>query len=251
MRFCIQREIDFRNFKDRLLKIQGVPLELALPHTLNDFLQNRHRLLDITRHLKERAIPVWSIQAPHGHISDATFRTWAPGIVGFAEAVGAETVVFFPEISSPEHRLEKQALALVNLRDLQERTKLIIGVETVAEMSRILTPSEIMQNNLPMVLDTSLISKPDITWILESYNTHVVNVHLSAVAHVGENRSADKKNQPVDSDPFCLDLLDRLSELDWKGIITLEYTPWLTSKSLEDRQLLEQIYHQHSQNPQQ
>lgn len=250
MRFCIQREIDFRNFKDRLLKIQGVPLELALPQNLDHFLQNRHLLLDITRHLRDLSIPVWSVQAPHGHLADDSFKTWAPSIVGFAEAVGSETIVFYPESSTPSDRLEHQTAALKNLRSLQERTKLVVAVETVADQLSIFAPSEIMQHNLPMVLDTSLISKPDITWILESYNTHVVNIHLSAVAH-GEQRTSDKKNQPIDNDPFCLDLLDRFSELGWNGIVTLEYTPWLTAKSLEDRNLLEQIYHQHTQHPQQ
>jgi len=39
-----------------------------------------------------------------------------------------------------------------------------------------------------------------------------------------------------------MDLLDRLQELGWQGLVTLEYMPWLHAKVLEDRKLLERIY---------
>jgi hypothetical protein len=39
-----------------------------------------------------------------------------------------------------------------------------------------------------------------------------------------------------------MDVLDRLQELQWGGLVTLEYMPWLHAKVLEDRKLLERIY---------
>jgi hypothetical protein len=68
-----------------------------------------------------------------------------------------------------------------------------------------------------------------------------VNVHLSAVTPGGE-RTIGRQFRPIDNDPFCLDLLDRLHELGWEGVVTLEYVPWLSAKAIEDRKLLEQIY---------
>jgi hypothetical protein len=246
MRFCIRRDIDFGHFKDRLAKVHGVPIELALPTALDLFQTNRHVLLDIARHLREKSIAVRSVQAPQGRISDVAFRGWGSGVAGFAEAIGAEMIVFYPENIPGSERQSLVAAACENLTYVRERTKVTVAVETVSEEGRVLGPREIMDHALPMVLDTSLLSKPDITWIMESYHTHVVNVHLSAVVPHGETPSTSRKFQPIDSDPFCMDLLDRFSELGWDGLVTLEYMPWLTAKSLEDRNLLEQIYHQHA-----
>jgi len=46
-------------------------------------------------------------------------------------------------------------------------------------MPRVLMPDEIMQNQIAMVLDTSRLPKSEITWVIESYHTHIVNLHLS------------------------------------------------------------------------
>jgi hypothetical protein len=246
MRFCIRREINFANSEERLGRVEGVPIEIALPPNLEDFLENRHRLLDVKRQIKKFKVPVRSVHAPHGHLADATFRNWAGGVIGFAEAVGSEIVVFHPETSSKEMRRKGQEAAILNLKYVQDRTQAIVAVETFREEDRVLTPDEIMENHLPMVLDTSLVPKPEITWIMESYRTHVVNLHLSAVIH-NERHAATGRFRPVDSDPFCLDILDRLQELEWKGVVTLEYMPWLSAKSMEDRHLLERIYHQNTE----
>ena len=220
-----------------------MPIEIALPPRLDDFLRDRHLLQDVKLHIDQFGIPVRSLHAPHGDLADQAFREWADEIAGFAEAQGAETAVFHPETRTGEERNDGKALALENIRSLQARTQAAIAVETFWEEDRVLTPDEIMDNGLPMVLDTSRIPKPEITWITESYHTHVKNVHLSAVTPGGEHHIAMRKFRPIDNDPFCLDLLDRLHELGWNGVVTLEYVPWLSSKSMEDRHLLERIYH--------
>ena len=74
------------------------------------------------------------------------------------------------------------------------------------------------------------------------HHTNIVNLHLSAVTRDRELRGIAKQYQPVERDNFCLDLLDRLQELEWNGVVTLEYMPWLHAKVLEDRKLLDRIY---------
>jgi hypothetical protein len=71
----------------------------------------------------------------------------------------------------------------------------------------------------------------------------VMNVHLSAVAYGNEHPAAARQFRPIDNDPFCMDILDRLHELGWNGMVTLEYLPWFSSKSVQDRHILERIYH--------
>lgn len=242
MRFCIRREVDFSTIEERLRKVQGIPIELAFPRDLDSFLERRHKLLDVRRSLRRFSIPVRSVHAPHGALAGRDFPTWASVIVGFAESVGAEIVVFHPETMTHEKGPGDVATALENIKQVQAKTKVLVALETLREKDRVLTPDEIMEKQLPMVIDTSLIPKSEITWIMESYHTHVSNIHLSAVSAGVEQQACARQFRPVDSDPFCLDVLDRLHELGWNGLVTLEYLPWLSSKSMEDRLLLERIY---------
>jgi len=246
MRFCIRREIDFSNTEERLRKVQGIPIEIAFPRKLEYFIEHRQKLMDVRRALRRFSIPVRSVHAPHGELAGKDFMDWARIAIGFAESVGAEIVVFHPETLSHEKGREDQTTALQNIKREQERTKVLISLETFREKDRVLTPDEIMENQLPMVIDTSLIPKTEITWIMESYHTHVSNIHLSAVSEGVEQQACARHFRPIDSDPFCLDILDRLQELGWNGLVTLEYLPWLSNKSMEDRLLLERIY-QYSQ----
>jgi sugar phosphate isomerase/epimerase len=242
MRFCIRREIDFSNSEERLKRVQGVPIEISLKPPLKELLENRHWLMDVTRQIKQFNNSVQSVHAPHVFFSDEFFRNGARLIIAFAEAIGSDVVVLHPERGSKETRKDEQREVLKNLKLLQEHTRVKIAIETFWDDERVLTPDEIMVNHLHMVLDTSHIPKPEITWIIESYRTHLVNVHLSAVTQGGEQHLAGRKFRPVENDPFCLDVLDRLYDLGWNGVVTLEYLPWLSDKSVEDRKLLESIY---------
>jgi sugar phosphate isomerase/epimerase len=242
MRFCIRREIDFASTEERLRKVQGIPIEIAFPPKIEEFLEGRLGLMEVRRCLAEFEIPVRSVHAPHGDLATSDFRNWAPIVAGFAEAVAAEIVVFHPEIRPEGSREEHLATCLDNIKFLQERTNVLVSLETFREHDRVLTPDDIMKNNLPMVLDTSLIPKTEITWIMESYHTHVSNIHLSAVSSGSDRHESTRQFRPIDNDPFCLDILDRLNELKWNGVVTLEYLPWLSNKSVEDRMLLERIY---------
>ena len=248
MQFCIRREIEFSNSEERLKRVQGIPIEISLRPSLKELLDNRHWLMDVKRQAQAFGIPVQSVHAPHIFFSDQFFRNGARLVIAFAEAIGADVVVFHPERKAKETRPDEQAAVLKDLKLLQEHTRVKIAVETFWDEERVLTPDEIMENQLHMVLDTSRIPKPEITWIVESYRTHMVNLHLSAVTQGGEQHLAGRQFRPIDNDPFCLDVLDRLYDLNWNGIVTLEYLPWLSDKSIEDRKLLHDIYHEAHQN---
>ena len=83
-----------------------------------------------------------------------------------------------------------------NIRHLQERTRVVIAMETFWDTKRILTPDQIMNESMPMVLDTSRLPKSEITWVIESYHTHIVNLHLSAVTRDRELQG-DRKAVPA------------------------------------------------------
>jgi sugar phosphate isomerase/epimerase len=242
MYFCIRRQIEYTNSDERLSKLQGVPIELALPQDLDAFLKDKARIPDIERQVRDYQVPVYSVNAPDGHLADGRFIDWAGKAVQFAEAVGAGIAVFHPEAAGPDSGDLDHLSVVENIKHLQERTQVVIAVETLWNSKRVLTPDQIMKESLPMVLDTSNLPKPEITWVIESYHTHIVNLHLSAVTRDRELKGIVKKFQPVERDNFCLDLLDRLQELEWHGVVTLEYMPWLHAKVLEDRKLLDRIY---------
>jgi hypothetical protein len=242
MYFCIRRQIEYANSDERLSKLQGVPIELSLPEELDAFLKDKDRLPDIEQQVKHYEVPVYSVHAPGGHLADSSFIDWAGKVVQFAEAVGSGIAVFHPEAAGPEGGDLDHLSVVENIRHLQERTQVVIAVETLWNSKRVLTPDQIMKDSIPMVLDTSHLPKPEITWVIESYHTHIVNLHLSAVTRDRELKGFAKKYQPVERDNFCLDLLDRLQELEWNGVVTLEYMPWLHAKVLEDRKLMDRIY---------
>ena len=242
MRFCIRQPITFSTSNDRLRKVSGIPIELAFPQDLDEFLAGKDHLQDVVQQVKEHKVPVQSVHAPDGHLADDLFGDWAGRVVQTAEALKAPIVVLHPEpepqgFAEPDHRA-----VIDNIQHLQDRTKVTIAMETFWDMPRILMPDEIMQNQLPMVLDTSRMPKSEITWVIESYHTHIVNLHLSSVTRDTGVKGIARQHQPIDRDGFCMDLLDRLQELGWQGVVTLEYMPWLHAKVLEDRKLLERIY---------
>lgn len=242
MRFCIRQPITFADSDARLRKLSAVPIELAFPPDLDEFMAGKDLLQDVARQVKLHQVPVCSVHAPDGHLADDTFGTWAGRVVHAAESMGAPIVVLHPEPVPTGTATADHGTVIENIRHLQERTSVTIAMETFWDTPRVLTPDQIMRSQMPMVLDTSRMPKPEITWVIESYHTHIVNLHLSSVIRDRGLKGIARQHQPVDRDGFCMDLLDRLQELEWNGVVTLEYMPWLHAKVLEDRKLLERIY---------
>jgi hypothetical protein len=44
MKFGIRCAVDFNNIKGRLSELQGVPIELALPYRVDDYLERRAKM---------------------------------------------------------------------------------------------------------------------------------------------------------------------------------------------------------------
>jgi hypothetical protein len=239
MYFCIRREIDQLNSDDRLSKLRGVPIELAFPQDLAEFLKDKDHLVEVERQVKDYEVPVYSVHAPDGHLADGNFIDWAGKAVQFAEAVGSGIMVLHPEAAVPDAGDLDHLSVIENIRHLQERTRVVIA-GTFWDEKQVLTPDKIMNQACPWYWTPP--SRVRIIWVIETYNTHIVNLHLSAVTRDRESEGIAKQNQPVERDNFCLDLLDRLQELEWNGVVTLEYMPWLQAKVLEDRKLLDRIY---------
>ncbi len=163
MRFCIRQQITYANSDGRLRKLQGVPIELALPPDLDDFLKGKDRLRDVAEQVKAYRVPVYSVHAPDGHLTDTTFLDWAGRVVQLAESVGAGIMVLHPEPLPSGRKADEQAV-IENILHLQDRTRVTIAMETFWDTQRALTPDAIMQNQIPMVLDTSRLPKSEITW---------------------------------------------------------------------------------------
>lgn len=245
MKFSIRREVDFNNIEGRLSELQGVPIELALPYRVNDYLEQRAKMPELERFIKDNKIIVHSVHATQGHLTDKNFMDWAGETVKLAEKVGASVVVFHPESKAMDMRLNYQVIALQSIKRLQRECAVIIAIETFGNKKRVLTPEEIIEKKLPMVLDTSHLYKDRIIQVIEKYHKGIVNVHLSAVApdpEHPERPGEETQHQPIGRDSFCFHVVERLQQLGWDGIVTLEYMPWHHSKLIEDRQMLDEIF---------
>ena len=97
MCFAIRREVGFQTYQQDLKGLAGIPIELALPHKLEEYRTGRGNLGELTAFVKGAGIICPSVHAPQGRLTDDDFMTWARDIVLFAEVVGARSLVFHPE----------------------------------------------------------------------------------------------------------------------------------------------------------
>jgi len=118
----------------------------------------------------------------------------------------------------------------------------VIAMETFWDKKRILTPDQIMNTSMPMVLDTSRLPKSEIMWVIETYHTHIVNLHLSAVTRERGLNGIAKQYQPVERDKLLPRSPGPTPGAGVERCGYLEYMPWLHAKVLEDRKLLDRIY---------
>lgn len=239
MRFGIRQEIDLADFSKYLDPLQGIPIELALPHRIEDYFKSRRILDDLERYIRQKGVVCQSIHAPQGRISDEYFMSWAEEVVLFAEMVGAEIVVFHPEQCRPAMKANCQSMALVRIRKLQEQTSVTIGIETFGGERRIFRPLEIIEFQLPMVLDVSHVTEEESRELIKRSLKSIVAIHLSAIG-IDPQTGEDGHHLPVND--FCIEILNSLNRAAWKGPVTLEYLPWHHDKLLKDRELLEKRY---------
>lgn len=249
MRFGIRREADLTNIEGSLTgELRGIPIELALPYKTGDYMQCRHLLPGLVEYMKTAGIVCNSVHATQGRLTSEDFMTWASDAVRLAEDLGAEVVVFHPENSKKEMKGNLQVIALQNIKRLQRETGVKVAIETFGGPKRILTPEEIVANGLSMVLDTSHLFRERTLELIGKYHEGIASVHLSE-ERFDEREGKSMPHMPVEK--YGFEVLDRLKEKGWAGIVTLEYLPWHHHRLLPDREMLEEMYGQKTNRVQQ
>lgn len=233
MKFGIRREVSFKIEDYQLGGLSGVPIELALPYRLEEFLAGRELLPPLAAAARDLGVIVNSVHAPQGHLTDGDFHSWALATTFFAESVGAAIVVFHPEACAMSRRMDMQITALQNIKRIQRETDLKIAIESFGNKKRILTPEEIIAGHLPFVLDTSHLFPQRTMDIIEKYSNNISAVHLS------EPRDG-RQHMPLED--FGFRVLDALKDRQWSGIVTLEYLPDYHDRLIPDMLVLKDRY---------
>jgi sugar phosphate isomerase/epimerase len=210
------------------------PIELALPWKYRDlWLPMEDRLDEVLVFLRERALTILSVHATQGKITEEEFLRWGRLTLEFAKSLGVEDVTVHPNIVGRE-RPWCQRRALSYMRQLKGQS--IFSIETFSGRKRVFTPSELVDQGLPMTLDTAHIHRQqDVMDIVEQNHPNIRVVHLSAIG-------AEEHHLPIDE--FCIRVVDRLMELNWSGNIILEYLPWHHYRIRDDvRALSDHVAH--------
>jgi sugar phosphate isomerase/epimerase len=239
MCFAIRREVGFQTYQQDLQGLQGAPIELALPYKLEEYLKGTGNLGALAAFVKNAGISCPSVHAPQGRLTDDNFLFWARDVVLFAETVGALSLVFHPENVPVLERPNLQRQAVLHLRQLQRQTKLRVAVETFGNRKRVLTPEEVEEREMWMVLDTSHLFLDRIHALIERYHRGIAAVHLSELRK--DEKGEQRPHLPIET--YGLDVLRLLQEKGWSGTVTLEYLPDYHDRLLPDRQALEGLFH--------
>jgi len=205
------------------------PVELALPHRLDDFLPVAERMGEVREAVNARGVEVLSVHATQGRLSEDGHLRWARPALRLADELGASAVTFHPERDRRD-RLHGQGLYLRHLGKLQAGARATAAVETFGGGDRVLQPEEIVDLDLPMVLDTAhLHDEARIHRLIRAHHRRIVTVHLSA-------KGPTEHHLPLDA--ACLEAVGSLLELGWEGGVVLEYLPWHHYRVRADLELL-------------
>lgn len=226
--------VGFERLDELARNFSGIdfPIELALPwRYLELWKPMEHRLDEVKTFFKESGLNILSIHATQGRISEDSFLDWGRKTLELARYLGIRDITLHPD-NRKTRRLDHQKAALERLRRLEDEMDMegVFSIETFGGYNRIMSPREIIELGLPMTLDTAHIhDQAEIMAIIERYHRCIKTVHLSAIG-------ADEHHLPLD--PFCLSVVDRFKELDWKGNVILEYLPWFHYRVRPDVQAL-------------
>ena len=239
MRFSIRRGVNLQSFEESLAGLDGIPIELALPHRLDDFLPNMDHLDDLAAHVQGSGILVGSVHAPQGRLADEDVMQWAVPTIRFAEKVGAPVAVFHPESVPKLSKPSAQSIARRNVKRLQREASVTVAIETFGSAKRVLTPEEVIGLRLPLILDTSHLFVRRIFEVIEAYHAGIVGVHLSEMRYDDE-AGHDLPHMPVAS--YGIEVLQTLRARGWDGNVTLEYLPQYHDRLIPDRTALEELF---------
>ena len=228
----VAARVGFETVEEMPNRLRNVdfPIALALPWRYAMWQAVCHRRDEMMVSLEEAGLEVASVHATQGRIGDPAFLTWGRQNVEIAERLGASTMTVHPE-RAKTNRENLQEAARKRLKRLRNHTDVVLAVETFGDRRRIFRPEEIMDNNLPMTLDTAhLHDDSHVLGIIRAYWQHIPVVHLSS-------RGPGEHHLPIDT--FCIRVVRELAELGWIGSIVLEYMPWHHYRLRQDVRFIE------------
>jgi len=233
MIFCVRREviIEADNWLENLIAGLGeiaCPVELALPHRMDDYRVVEPHLDEMATRISEQGTRCVAVHAPQGRLDDK-FEGWGEQTVRFAEKVGARIAVFHPHRVPQEVRLREQPEVLRLLRRLQQRTGVVVSVESFGSSRMVLRPEEACLLGIPLTLDTSHLYHERSLQLIGQYSSSIAHVHLSEARDGGVHL-------PIREAGF--EILERLRKRGWDGTVCLEYLWDYRDEALQDCQLL-------------
>lgn len=236
MKFSIRRTVHFDDFSHWLSGLENIPIELALPHDMQEFWSIVGRLDELKQYVRDNKIAVNSVHAPHGRLSANPFLSWALPVVRFSFRINAQFVVFHPENHVAKTRKpDFQTTALSYIKTVQTKTPVPIAIETFTSNSRLFTPGELIDYNLPMVLDTSNVTEQYAIELIGQYSDKIMSVRLS------EN-GIDREFEKASQEGSGISLLEALKNRDWNGSVTLEYLPENFDRLMPDWERLQSMF---------
>jgi hypothetical protein len=240
MKFSIRRSVHFDDFSQWLSGLEKIPIELALPHDMQEFWSIVGRLDELKEYVRDNNMVVNSVHAPHGRLSANAFLSWALPVMRFSFRVSARFCVFHPENHVAKARKpDFQTTALSYIKTVQTKTSVPIAIETLTSDSRLFTPGEIVQYNLPMALNTSHTTEEQAIKLIEQYSGDIVDIRLSE-DQIGPGFG--KALPGVSAEGFGLSVIEALKVRKWSGSVTLEYLPENQDRLIPDRARLESMF---------
>lgn len=229
MRFSIRKSVRFDDLSRWLSGLEKIPIELALPHDMQEFWSIVGRLDELKEYVRDNNMVVNSVHAPHGRISADAFLSWALPVMRFSYRVSARFCVFHPENHVSKTRKPGfQTTALSYIKTLQAKVAIPIAIETLTGSSRLFTPGELVQYNLPMALNASHMTEQQAMELIERYSGNIVDIHLP------ENATS--------TEGYGISVLTALNAGKWNGSVTLEYSPENQDRLIPDRDRLESMF---------
>ncbi len=233
MNFAIRQEVSFDKPDFQLSGLSGINIELALPYKLEMFLPVQELLPSCAAFTRDSGVVVQSVHAPQGRLTDPDFHSWALAATKFAESVAAKYIVFHPEEARQDMRVNRQILAMRHIRRLQRETSVTVCIESFGSKKRIFRPEEICDEGLQLCLDTSHLFVDRTMQLIDKCLENIAYLHLS---------EARDGNQHMPVQGIGFEILDKLQDKGWNGLVVLEYLFEYHDRLIPDMVMLTERY---------
>ena len=237
MVFSIRREVDFADIPGSLAGLKGIPIELALPHRLDDLMAVKDRFGELEDFIFQNGIQVAGLHATQGSLIDDNFLSWAIPTMEFGRLFGVLYCVFHPNRCAKTRKADVQIMATQHLRELQRAVPEVrVCLESFSRPDRVYTPEEIVASPYPLVLDLSHLDPGRSYTLIEDFHPRIGIIHVSEVAYHEEYRKT-QSHMPIG--PTCKKAFKLLKKARWDGVLTLEYLFEFHQRMFIDRTQLE------------